>query len=376
VIVDSETCPSIDVDGTSRVMSIRQPVPEGFKPLCEFELPVNITAASIEGHVLHLPVPDPASVVVIGDTGCRIKGEAIQDCNDTSKWPLESVADSAASAKPDLIIHVGDYLYRESACPTSAEAKCGGTSIGDNWDTWKTDFFAPAANLLAAAPWALSRGNHEDCQRAWRGWFYYLDPRPWTNQCAEYTPPYVIRLGSRQLVMFDSSATQEDALDPEQVEEYTAELGSLDVAHAWLVDHHPFWGIKPGAKGKGVKPLSAPLEAAWDKAAPTGVEMVLSGHVHMFSVIPFDIGRPLQIVSGDGGTALSGPILESIDGTLIQGNAVRGSQIRVDFGYTLLRKSTTDSGEAWDLTLQSVAGEAIVQCSVTGGHSACGSKEK
>jgi hypothetical protein len=176
--------------------------------------------------------------------------------------------------------------------------------------------------------------------------------------------------------MFDSSATQEDALDPDQVAEFSSELSSLHVEHAWLVDHHPFWGVASSAKGKGVKPLSAPLEAAWENAKPAGVDMVLSGHVHMFAVIPFDVDRPLQIVSGDGGTALAGPIPESIDGTLIRGNAVRGSQIRVEFGYALLRKSTATPSEAWDLTLRSTQDEAIVRCSIAAGHSACGSNEK
>lgn len=369
VIVDSATaCPAIDVDGTMRAMSLRTPVPAGFRPLCDFAVPAGAKAASINGQALHLPTPDPASVVVIGDTGCRIKGERVQDCKDTSKWPLLSVASSAAGVKPDLIIDVGDYLYRESACPDDSQSKCGGTPVGDNWDAWDADFFAPAAKLLAAAPWAFSRGNHEDCKRAWRGWFYYLDPRPWTNVCWVYTPAYIVRLGARQLVMLDSSAASEDELEPKQVAEYTAQLQSLKVEHAWLVDHHPFWGVKPG-KGKGVRTLSAPLEAAWQAASPTGIEMVLSGHIHMFAVIPFDSGRPMQLVAGDGGTALSEPLPPSVDGTVIDGTAVHGSQTRIDFGYTWLHKSK----DGWDLSLRSTSGNAIVECAMKDGHAACGS---
>lgn len=369
VIVASGTCPAIRVDGSLEAMSLRSPVPSGFRPLCEFAVPSTAREASIDGQALHLPRPDPASVVVIGDTGCRIKGARVQDCNDMSKWPLQSVADSAAGVKPDLVIHVGDYLYRESVCPPDSQNKCGGTPIGDNWETWNADFFEPAAKLLAAAPWAFSRGNHEDCERAWRGWFYYLDPRPWKSECAIYTPPYVVRLGARQLVMLDSSATVEDALDPQQVAEFTAELLSLHVEHAWLVDHHPFWGVKPGDKGKGIKPLSAPLEAAWEQAAPQGIDLVLSGHIHMFAVIPFDSGRPMQIISGDGGTQLSEPVPASVDGTVIQGTAVRGSHTRIDFGFTWLRRSN----DAWNLSLRSTSGSAIVQCALKDGHAACGS---
>ena len=365
----SQTCPAINVDGVDRAMSLRQPVPAGFRPLCEFALPSAAKIASINGQALHLPIPDPASVVVIGDTGCRIKGARVQDCNDMTKWPEQAVADSAASVKPDLIIHVGDYLYRESVCPEDSQKKCGGTPVGDNWDTWNADFFAPAAKLLAAAPWAFSRGNHEDCGRAWRGWFYYLDPRPWTNICWVYTPAYVVRLGAQQLVMLDSSATVEDALDAKQVAEFTSELRSVHVEHAWLVDHHPFWGVKPGGSAGTVKPLSAPLEAAWEQVKPSGIEMVLSGHIHMFAVIPFASGRPMQVISGDGGTQLSEPVPSSVDGTVIQGTAVRGSQTRIDFGYTWLQKSKN----GWDLSLRSTSGSAIVQCAITNGQAACGS---
>jgi len=367
VIVASETCPAIRVDGSTQAMSLRTPVPAGFRPLCEFAIPSTALIASVEGQALHLPQSDPASVVVIGDTGCRIKGERVQDCSDMSKWPLQSVADSAAGVKPDLIIHVGDYLYRETACPEDSQSKCGGTPLGDNWETWNADFFAPAAKLLASAPWAFARGNHEDCGRAWRGWFYYLDPRPWSNICWVYTPTYIVRLGTRQLVMLDSSAASEDELEPKQVAEYTAELRNLDVTHAWLVDHHPFWGVKPGVRKGEVRALSAPLEAAWAQASPTGIDLVLSGHVHMFAVIPFDSGRPMQIISGDGGTQLSEAIPASVDGTMIQGTAVRGSQTRIDFGFTWLRK--LDDG--WHLSLQSATGTSIVQCTMKEGRAAC-----
>jgi len=377
VIVASQTCPSVSVDGAAQPMSLRQPVPAGFRPLCEFVVPPGVRAASIDGQALHLPVPDPASVVVIGDTGCRIKGARVQDCNDMSKWPLQSVADSAASVHPQLIIHVGDYLYRETVCPPDSQGKCGGTPIGDTWDAWNADFFAPAAKLLAAAPWAFSRGNHEDCERSWRGWFYYLDPRPWKNECAVYTPPYLVRLGGRQLVMLDSSAASEDNLDENQVAEFASELRSVHAEHAWLVDHHPFWGVKPGDRGKGVRSLSAPLEEAWKRANVSGglagIDLVLSGHIHLFAVIPFDSGRPMQIVSGDGGTALSEPIPASVDGTVIQGSAVRGSQTRIDFGFTWLRRSPLKSNDSWDLTLQSTTGSAIVQCALRNGGAACGS---
>jgi hypothetical protein len=152
------------------------------------------------------------------------------------------------------------------------------------------------------------------------------------------------------------------------VAEFVSELQSFHVDHAWLVDHHPFWGVKSAGSGNSVKPLSAPLEAAWSEVQPTGIEMIVSGHVHMFAVIPFDSGRPTQLIAGDGGTELAVPVPASIDGTVIQGNSVHGSQTRAEFGYTWLRK--TDAG--WNLTLRSTEAFAIVKCAISNSQTACG----
>ena len=111
-----------------------------------------------------------------------------------SQWPFASVAASAADWDPDLIIHVGDYLYRESPCPAD-NAGCAGSPYGDTWATWNADFFEPAAPLLDAAPWILVRGNHEDCSREGTGWFRYLDPMPMPRSCEPYTEPYALTIG-------------------------------------------------------------------------------------------------------------------------------------------------------------------------------------
>jgi len=99
-------------------------------------------------------------IVVIGDTGCRLKGDFAQDCNDAVKWPFANVARLAAAHHPDLVIHVGDYHYRETPCPPDHPG-CAGSPYGDTWAVWQRDFFNPAAPLLAVAPWVLVRGNHE-----------------------------------------------------------------------------------------------------------------------------------------------------------------------------------------------------------------------
>jgi hypothetical protein len=367
VVTNPQDCPAIQIDGASRPMSLRPNMPAGFRPACESPIPSGAKFASVKRRALALPKPDPARVIVIGDTGCRIKGKFVQACNDSALWPFRQVAASAAREKADLVVHAGDYLYRESPCPESMQAICGGSPMGDNWEAWDADFFAPAAELLGASSWVFSRGNHEDCNRSWRGWFYYLDPRPWDGTCQEYSAPYLVKLGKFQLAMLDSSATRENDVEDAQVATFAAQLASLHAENAWLASHYPFWGFNVYALGGLPKPLAAVLEAAWDKAAPSGFTLILSGHVHLFEYVSVDHGRPAQVVAGDGGTMMSVPFQMSMKGTEIRGASVVGSRSRQQFGYTML----TRDGNIWHLELKDQARGVLVTCTVPGSSESC-----
>src|SRR6516225_3584844 len=88
--------------------------------------------ATINGQALPLLQPTLGSIAVLGDSGCRLRAVKVdptdtdwddgkfQNCNTDTQWPLSVLAKSAAAARPDLVIHVGDYLYRESPCPKNA----------------------------------------------------------------------------------------------------------------------------------------------------------------------------------------------------------------------------------------------------------------
>jgi Calcineurin-like phosphoesterase len=359
VIVNSaDECPTITIDATPHRMALRQPTPPGFRPACELAIPTDAKRATVGGQTLVLPEANPTKIVAFGDTGCRIKEKTVQNCDDPAQWPFKQVASQAAAEAPQLMIHVGDYLYRESPCPAGSESLCGGTPDGDNWDAWNADFFSPAAKLLAATPWAFARGNHEDCTRSWRGWFYYLDPRPWDGMCATYSPPYRIKLGSFELVMLDSSAVNELAADEDQITEFTGQLLSMHPQNAWLVDHHPFWGFASTGKGLPPLPISVPLEKAWTRANPTGYTLFLSGHIHLFEVINLDQGRPNQLVLGDGGTSMAAPLAAAIKGITVQGATTDLSETEHQFGYTLF----TRQGANWSFVLKSTAGEPLVNC--------------
>lgn len=365
VVSGASDCPSAEVDGTAKAMTPRQPVPDGFRPVCEIALTAGTRSARINGQPLPLPQADPSLIAVIGDTGCRIKGTEIQDCN--RDWPFARVSKGVAARQPQLIIHVGDYLYREDACPEKDHAKCGGSPHGDNWETWNADFFKPAARLLTAAPWAFARGNHEDCKRAWRGWFYYLDPAPWTGTCAVMPPPYSIQLGAFQLIVFDSSAADQSKVDPEQLRNYTAQLASLHAENAWLVDHHPFWALKPAAEGKPAIAETDVLQQAWNQASPRGISMVLSGHTHLFELLSYGPERPLQIVAGDAGTKLDKAKQGQTGGVQIYGLMTQVGEDEEQFGYTLLTKSAP----GWTLSLRTQKGKELLNCGIENREAHC-----
>jgi hypothetical protein len=367
VVNTPQDCPAIRIDGIGKPMSLRPNMPDGLRPACEFEIPAGARSASVNSQTLALPKNNPAEVIAIGDTGCRIKGRQIQACNDPADWPLREVASSAAAEKPNLIIHVGDYLYRESPCPDASQAQCGGSPAGDNWDAWNADFFEPAAKLLSAAPWAFTRGNHEDCNRAWRGWFYYLDPRPWNGKCEEYSAPYLVKLGDFQLAMLDSASINENVVDEDQLQMMVKQLTSLQAKDAWLVTHHPFWGFYPDKRSGLPKPTTLVLEEAWDRAAPKNFSVILSGHIHLFEYISVDNGRPPQIVAGDGGTQMDVPIEISVKGTTIRGATVNGSRIKEQFGYTMLTKE----GKGWHLELKDRGAKALITCTVPKSSESC-----
>jgi predicted phosphodiesterase len=351
--MQSEDCPSLQIDGTSRAMLLRRPVPEGFRPSCEFDIPANAKSARLNGQELALPHPDPARVVAFGDTGCRIQGAKLQNCNDPAEWPFERIATTAAAEHPELVLHAGDFVYRDEVCPADKQAQCGGSPFGDNWDAWNIDFFKPAATLLAASPWVFVRGNRENCDRFWKGWFYYLDPHPWKNACDASPSPYMVKLGKFQLVAFDSAATVETEEKPELTAAYAAELGALHVSGAWLLLHHPIWGVRPDVPLPGKQPVL--LQEAWEQAKPQGIDVVVAGHTHISQMLNFGGNRPAQIVAGTGGTGLSDPIPGNVDGTVIRGIAIQTSRVVREFGFTLFTK--TASG--WDVVFKNPTGGVV-----------------
>jgi hypothetical protein len=164
------------------------------------------------------------------------------DYQGNDAWFFKDLANDAAGRDVDVIVHVGDYIYRQGPCPidNSLGQNCSGINVppfelaadvprevlmnfvpgffGDNWYGWWSDvssvrlspltwrlfslffvfgrlsklvfrascdlcrdmekFFWPAMKLLQSAPIIPTRGNHEECGRGGYGYFFFLSPFP------------------------------------------------------------------------------------------------------------------------------------------------------------------------------------------------------
>lgn len=322
-----------------------------------------------------LPVPvlptDVKRIVVLGDTGCRLKDQLTQACNSPTQWPFGVIARLAAARRPDLVIHVGDYHYRETPCPADRPG-CAGSPYGDTWAVWRKDFFDPAAPLLAAAPWVLVRGNHELCSRGGQGWFRLLEPHVEAAACTATTPPYALRIGSLSLLMFDGADADDRTADPAKVAFYRGQLETLLAGappHSWLLTHRPVWAL---AQGSGARPgdtLNATEQAAIRGLIPAALDLVLSGHVHDFTSYDFGPQRPAQLVVGGGGDSKDATIQPPGADVVVDGMKIRRALAIPEYGYLLLQRVTP--GPGWAGTVYSWTDQVLARCRLHGREIAC-----
>jgi hypothetical protein len=370
------TCPTLHTDKGDAAMTPRAAADEKFPLVCAAVLPAGAESASSAGQPLPVPVADPQRILVLGDTGCRLKGAVLQDCNTPERWPFPQVAAAAAKLKPDLVIHLGDYLYRETPCPPG-DAGCAGSPWGDNGPAWAADFFAPAAPLLAAAPIVLARGNHEDCNRAGPGWLRLMGPSVFdaAAPCAAHLPVYTVNLGHLRLAVMDDATAQDTSVTDADLPAYSAELAGLGAVAApvWFVHHRPIWAAITGPLGipiGGNQTLIAAashggVAAPGDVLIPPTVELQLSGHIHTFEILNYNKGVPPQIVAGNGGDNLD-ITPRNLRGTVFQGHSGVGVLDGLSvggFGFLLM----TRAEGGWTIDLYDSAGTKTRTCRFTDG---------
>ena len=417
VITRAGACPVLIVDDAPHPMTVRaapgtvplrptRSAPEESKPsafpvlVCDALLGARAVRASVGGHALAVPKPNPQRVVVLGDSGCRLKRSdgVFQSCNDRDAWPFADVAASAAALHPDLVVHVGDYHYRENACPAS-KSGCVGSPWGYGWDAWNADFFAPAKKLLEAAPWIVVRGNHESCDRAGQGWWRFLDPRPLQSgrDCndpasdanGDFSEPYAVPIEpDTQLIVFDSSRVGVDPLNAADPM-YRAYMGQMARAfslarrragmHNVFMAHHPVLGFAPDPRTQpaGVYPGNASLQSVLvalngQALFPRDIDALLSGHFHLFEAASYSTGQPAQLISGNGGAWADVPLPRPLPpgASSSPGATIEHIVSTNRFGFLLLERNP-DGGGAWRVEARDRRGDLLTLCALADRKTRC-----
>ena len=362
------SCPPVVADGISVAGRQRGAADGPFAiTVCAADVPATTAKLSVADVTLPTLPAEVNRIVVFGDTGCRIDGKALQDCNDTKTWPFPVIAKKAAGKKPDLVIHVGDYYYRETACPADSKG-CENSPHGDNWAAWRADFFEPAAPLLAAAPWVMVRGNHELCRRGGQGWARLLDPRAEMAECADRSPPYQLAIGGSHFLVFDSADADDFKTDQAKVAAYAAQLAVLlkdAPPHSWLLTHRPIWALAQGNL-PGV-PLNLTEQAAIRSHVPAGLDLVVSGHLHDFTSYQFDANRPSQLIVGVGGDTMLDLANHPLVGAEIDGMKTLKGFALMRFGFFVMERNAS----GWDGTLYSDDDEVLARCRIAGRELDC-----
>jgi hypothetical protein len=114
-------------------------------------------------------------------------------------------------------------------------------------------------------------------------------------------------------------------------------------------------------------PVSPTLAEAWERAAPQGIDLILSGHVHLFELFSYDHGRPTQLVAGDGGTNLAMALVGSMPRSAGPGVSVLARESQRQFGYTVF----TRHGKTWNLKLKNRVRNVLVNCEIASGRASC-----
>ena len=364
--------------------------------VCEARYPVGEAASVFLGdRRIDLPrvsLDTPRRVVLIGDSGCRGPAkDKPQECDGdgfAKVWPFGVLSDEEADKRPDLIVHVGDYNYRGTerglslppsltgyAAPLNVNVydtgdlddediaslpigaaywsqNIEGSPNPDKWANWRDDFFRPGAKLLVAAPWLMSRGNHELCSRGGPGWFYLLDagstllgpghrqvecppqlppdwrpgawPKPPAQPFAGLTfpthtsAPFRLKLGRLNIIAVDSANAADAVLFnlDTYISQYrdVARMLAEDSTPTWVVTHRPIWAVVKRDKGGpiGLTPYGfinetqrEAIDRVFGRGLPPHVTAVVAGHMHRFQAIGFEGPRPPHLAVGTGGMELS-----------------------------------------------------------------------
>ena len=305
---------------------------------CSAKIPHGALSATVGGRSIAASMPKETDrIAVFGDTGCRLKGTTVQDCNSPESWPLAQLSRSVAAERPQLIVFTGDFFYREAACETSNTAQCAGSPapgaglpFKDTALAWQADVFTPMASVLAAAPIVVVRGNHEACARGGNGYYIYFDPRDGTedtcapelsssgalvNPADKLNESYAVDVDVRgqenlRLVVVDSAYGYDCEVSPILPQQVAAYQEAVRLAQrgaqSWLLVHRPVigWQVNDDCAPTGGWVSGDQQVASYGLLDDYSV--IISSHIHLAQAMNIP-GVPPQVVLGNGGTLLEPP---------------------------------------------------------------------
>ena len=362
VISEKEQCPMVKVDGKELGMDVRAlPLEDLFNDkVCELLVSQSADEVSIDDMQVPVISKKIRKIAVIGDTGCIVSfwnGKLNeQHCTSSEKWPLKEILYHISKHDPDLVIHVGDYLYRMDKCVNVENC---GTVSGDNSDTWKADWLEASVLLSGKSPFLFVRGNHENCNRAYMGWFRYLashENLTDRDKCKEFTDSWMFnatKLDSKNIdfYVFDSSFGNEKNVSDLEIENLNKQflpiLKNKSSSTIWFLTHRPLWSYSVSLKGD-IYYGNIPQVKAFGDLFPDNVSAILSGHVHLSQLLDLRSLQqkhiPMQVIVGN-----SGALLYSVpEGKLLIENIRIGDVIadtvksELKFGFALIEIQESD----------------------------------
>lgn len=385
--------------------------------VCERGIPVAAESAAVGSRVIPASLPPRIErIALTGDSGCRITTQGAQDC--TTAWPLARLSRNIAKDNPDVILNLGDYLYREAECPSTQQGACassppppGNLPVTGSAMSWIADALLPMQPTFDVAPILMVRGNHESCARGGIGFFLFFSPQRSTAlQCApsildgtvvvpsnDISPTWNVtwRVGrsdatahTLDIEVVDSAYGGDqlvDAYAATQRPHYAAaarRVARTEPDEAWLLTHRPIFGMV-STQLTGSQPVwISANQAAASQGLLGDFDLVLSSHIHVAQAVNIP-GQPAQLVLGNGGTRLDpttgydtptyGP-LSTIDGSPLSPLATpypapSSTWTDVRFGYAIATPGTRST--SWAIEHRDDRGRPFATCAIATKSAKC-----
>ena len=198
--------------------------------------------------------------------------------SNPDRW--SKVANAAAQARPDLVVHTGDLV---------SSGRC-------DW-LWREQFFAPAAELLATVPFLPVIGNHENEAPL----YYKLFPSPGGR---EDSPNWQRTAAGVQFIGIDGEADW--SAGGENARWLEGVLAGSRARFIFLVTHYPAWSSARHGRldEKGERPAERPVAQAREVILPLlaryGVAAMLAGHDHTYQRSEPPEGVSVIVTGGAG----------------------------------------------------------------------------